>query len=55
MFVAGYYHFHCQIGYKRIGIGSVITGIFDRSDTDADTPKTPITDSDLSVHHYSKL
>ena len=40
MFVAGYYHFHCQIGFKRIGIGSVSTGIIDRSD--ADTQKTPI-------------
>ena len=42
MFVAGYYHFHCQICFKRIGNGSVITGIFDQSDIDADTPKTLI-------------
>ena len=42
MFVGGYYHFRCQICLKRIGIGSVMTSIFDRSDTDADTPKTPI-------------
>ena len=33
MFVADYYQFRCQIGFKRIGIRSVITGIFDRSYT----------------------
>ena len=40
MFVAGYYHFHCQIGFKEIGIGLVITGIFDRSDTQNNTDYT---------------
>ena len=59
MFVAGYYHFHCQIVFKRIGIGSKITSIFDRFDTLENTDYTDsryrLIGTSLSTGHRNRF